>query len=40
MRERCVDDDNCEEQLLARAMVSFVFIGAATVAAALAAHLH
>jgi hypothetical protein len=38
MRKRLVE--NREELLLAQAMVYFVFIGAATVAVALAAHLH
>lgn len=39
MRERR-PGENREELILARAMVFFVFIGAATVAVALAAHLH
>lgn len=39
MRKRAADD-NRQELLLAQAMIYFVFIGAATVAVALAAHLH
>jgi hypothetical protein len=38
MRKRAFD--NRGELMLANAMVSFVFLGAATVAIALAAHLH
>ena len=33
-------DENRQESIVASAMVYFVFIGAATVAVALAAHLH
>lgn len=32
--------DNREELILAQAMIYFVFLGAATVAVALAAHVH
>ncbi len=38
MRKRFAE--NHEELLVAQAMVYFVFLGAATVAVALAAHLH